>query len=215
MMDKSQLLQAFQSYLDSAGDDFDNAGQGADLYTLLSEMAALRNEVKTESRQFKGALEEFRGVFETLQASHDTLDRALDRSATECRKQNREMLRGLLLDMLDIYDRMEAGLDILQNYAPPGFWGRAKHQAFVDSLREGQGMTLRRFLQVLARYRTLPIETLGRPLDPHTMRAVESVCDPAFAHNSVVEELRKGFIWEDEVLRPAEVRANNTGNLKT
>jgi len=206
-MDKNQLLQAFQHYLDSAPPDFEAISQGPDLSTLLAEMADLRNDVKTESRQFKTALEEFRGVFETLQASHDTANRALERSATDCRRQNRELLRGLLLDMLDIYDRMETGLQVLENHTP-GFWGRTAHSAFVSSVCEGQGMTLRRFLQVLARYRVQPIEALGLPLNPHTMRAVESASDPAYGNGIVIEELRKGFIWEDDLLRPAEVRVN-------
>lgn len=206
-MNKDQLLQAFSTYLERAEEEAAAAGEEVDLHTLFTEMAALRNEVKTESRQFKNALDEFRGVFETLQESHGTLNKALERSTAECRKQTRETLRSFLLDLLEIYDRMEAGLHALHAYKP-GFWG-GKHQLeFVESVREGQGMTLRRVGQLLERYHIQALDTLGKPLDPHTMRAVETVSDPEYANGSVVEELRKGFLWEDEVLRLAEVRVN-------
>ncbi len=207
-MNKDQLLQAFSTYLEQAEtEDTADAGQQIDLYTLFTEMAALRNEVKLESRQFKSALDDFRSVFETLQESHATLSKTLERSAAESRKQTRETLRTFLLDWLEIYDRMEAGMDALRHYKP-GFWGSKYQLEFVESLREGQGMTVRRVEQLLERYRVRAINALGKPLDPYAMRAVETANDPAYANGCVVEELRKGFMWEDEVLRLAEVRVN-------
>jgi molecular chaperone GrpE len=75
-------------------------------------------------------------------------------------------------------------------------------------VREGQEITLRRLDQVLAGHRVYPLEAVGRPMDPHTMRAAE-VDSRADVDNGIVTgELRKGFLWEGEVLRLAEVRVN-------
>ena len=45
-------------------------------------------------------------------------------------------------------------------------------------------------------------------LDPHTMNAVEIDRDPKIDNGIVLEELRKGFLFEDQVLRIAEVKVN-------
>lgn len=209
MIAKDQLLQAFSHYLDSAEAEATVQGTATeiDLHTLFTELAALRNEVKTESRQFKGALEDFRQVLTTLQTTHTTLSTALERSAQEHRKQGQEALRSVLLGVLEIYDRMAAGVEILRHYQP-SIWSGKQQTAFIESLLEGQNMTLRRVEQLLEHHRVYAITTLGQPLDPHCMRAIETACDPRYADGCVVEELRKGFRWEEAVLRLAEVRVN-------
>lgn len=207
-MDKTALLDAFQRYLDENDTpEKPEAEQTADLYSLLTEMAALRTEVKTESRQFKTALDDFKSVFENLQTNYSALSDNVARSATEQQRQLREAQRGLLLDMLDLYDRMSAGLGALQSYQP-NFWSKRQDKAFIHSLAEGQGMTLRRVAQILERYHVQPIDALGKVLDPHQMRAVDTVSDNAYENGCVVEELRKGFMWENDVLRLAEVKVN-------
>jgi molecular chaperone GrpE len=62
----------------------------------------------------------------------------------------------------------------------------------------------------LQRYQVLPIDCVGKALDPHTMNAVEIAHDPKVANGTVVEELRKGFLFENEVLRLAEVKVNKS-----
>ncbi|MDQ2694932.1 MAG: nucleotide exchange factor GrpE, partial [Pseudomonadota bacterium] len=71
-----------------------------------------------------------------------------------------------------------------------------------------QAMTLRRLDRILADYRVQPLEVLDRPLDPHAMRVVEVESRADRAQGVVTAELRKGFFWEDDLLRPAEVKVN-------
>ena len=66
-------------------------------------------------------------------------------------------------------------------------------------------MTLRRLDGVLADRRIVPTETVGRPFDSRLASAVATVENPGLADGVVVEELRPGFLWHDELLRPAEV----------
>lgn len=205
-MNKNELLSAFQTYLDNT-ELPETPESSTDLYQLFTEMAALRTEVKAESRQFKTALDDFKQVIEHQQNNNESLSKALERHQAEQQRQVHAVQRDLLLDLLDIYDRMVAGLDALKQYTP-GFFSGKHHKDFVDSVREGQSMTLRRMLQVLESHQVHPIEALGKPLDPHLMRAVETVSDPDYENACVVEELRKGFIWQQAVLRLAEVKVN-------
>ena len=92
-------------------------GAEADLFTVFVELAAVRNEVRTESRLVKEALDQFRGVFATLQSSHATLEQELKRVQGEARERGRALLRPLLLELLDLRDRLAAGLQ--QPTAPP------------------------------------------------------------------------------------------------
>jgi molecular chaperone GrpE len=45
----------------------------------------------------------------------------------------------------------------------------------------------------------------GRPFDPHRARAVGTAPDAGVAEGIVLEEIRTGYLWEDQVLRIADV----------
>jgi molecular chaperone GrpE len=49
---------------------------------------------------------------------------------------------------------------------------------------------------------------LGQSVDPHTMTVVELDHNPELENGIVTRELRKGFLWGNDVLRLAEVKAN-------
>jgi molecular chaperone GrpE len=106
---KQALLGQFSAWLDSAPDEGEPGEEPApttDLYSLFAEMAGLRAEVRTESRLVKEALEQFRGVFETLQTSHATVRQELERARAETRDHAKAAVRPLLLDVIDLRDRL-------------------------------------------------------------------------------------------------------------
>jgi molecular chaperone GrpE len=45
------------------------------------------------------------------------------------------------------------------------------------------------------------------------MRVIEVESRPDLAAGFVTGELRKGFVWNDELLRPAEVKVNKRGDV--
>lgn len=213
---REQLLSQFAAYLDEVvhdGSDAPPAVAGADaseesdLFSVFVELAGLRNEVRTESRLVKEALDRFRAVFDMLQTSHGTLEQELKRVRSQAEEQERVLLKPLLLDIIEVRDRVAAGL----RPAVParrawyeGFWRRTQQQA-DEAWREGMQMTLRRIDRLLADRRVVAAETVGRPFDPRLAAAVATVADAAAADGIVVEEVRTGFLWQGELLRPAEV----------
>jgi molecular chaperone GrpE len=215
---KEALLGQFRAYLDRSDDDDAEGpaevGEEADLYSIFVELAGLRSEVRTESRLVKEALDQFRGVFETLQASHAATEAELKRARAETREHGRMVLRPLLLDILDLRDRLAAGLRSVGATAQqPRWFGRflSKVKTEAEPWREGLCMSLRRLDQLLADRRVIAIETLGRPFDPRVARAIAAIEDRSVAEGVVVEELRPGFLWDDEVLRVAEVTVAKNG----
>ena len=206
---KQALIDRFRGYLDMVEDGEeppDDPGETADLFSVLVEMAALRSEVRTESRLVKEALEQFRGVFDSLQASQATLQRELDRARTETRDQAQSALRPLLLDVIDLRDRLVAALTLSAAAGPrwrDRLWRRDR--SGVAAWQEGLRMTLRRLDQVLLDRRVVATQLAGLPFDPRLARAIGSAADSSVAEGTVIKEVRAGFLWDDQVLRTAEV----------
>jgi molecular chaperone GrpE len=206
---KQALIDRFRGYLDMVEDGEeppDDPGETADLFSVLVEMAALRSEVRTESRLVKEALEQFRGVFDSLQASQATLQRELDRARTETRDQAQSALRPLLLDVIDLRDRLVAALTLSAAARPrwrDRLWRRDR--SGVAAWQEGLRMTLRRLDQVLLDRRVVATQLAGLPFDPRLARAIGTAADSSVAEGTVIKEVRAGFFWDDQVLRTAEV----------
>lgn len=206
---KQALIDRFRGYLDMVDDGEeppDDPGETADLFSVLVEMAALRSEVRTESRLVKEALEQFRGVFDSLQASQATLQRELDRARTETRDQAQSALRPLLLDVIDLRDRLVAALTLSAAARPrwrDRLWRRDR--SGVAAWQEGLRMTLRRLDQVLLDRRVVATQLAGLPFDPQLARAIGTAADSSVAEGTVIKEVRAGFLWDDQVLRTAEV----------
>lgn len=186
--------------LDAAGDET------SDLYSVFVEIAGLRNEARAQARLLKDALDQFRAVFETLQSSNAALDRELNDARAGASEQARTLLRPLLLDMLDVRDRLAAGLAASAQEAKAPWWAFLRRNApAADPWREGMEMTLRRLDRALADRRVTSIATIGRPFAPAFARAVATRDDPSVAEGWVIAETRAGFEWDGEVLRTAEV----------
>ena len=66
-------------------------------------------------------------------------------------------------------------------------------------------MMLRRLDQVLLDRRVVPMQLAGQPFDPRRARVVGTSADTAAADGTVLEEVRAGFLWDDQVLRTADV----------
>lgn len=211
---KNRLLAQFQEYLETTDLGLEEEGSPqTDLFDLFSEMSALRNEVKIESRQFKTALDEFKNTLDLLHTGHAQLNRELDKNREALQTQRRDISRSMLLDLLDVYDRLAAGLKVLENYQPVSGWfghSTKQDQQFVHSIQEGQTMILRKIEQILTKHQVQAIDALHQPIDPHCMSVVEVDHQPDIANGVVVEELRKGFFWDGQVLRLAEVKVNKT-----
>ena len=204
---KQALLSRFQAYLETAETaPPESQTETSDLYSIFVEVAGLRSEVRTESRLVKEALDQFRGVFDMLQASQATLQQDLDRARSAARDQADAALRPLLLDVIDLRDRLLAALASAAA-AQPGWAGRLwRRPASGDAAwQEGLRMTLRRLDQVLLDRRVVPMQLAGEAFDPRRARVVGTSADSAAADGTVLQEVRAGFLWDEQVLRTADV----------
>jgi molecular chaperone GrpE len=90
-------------------------------------------------------------------------------------------------------------------------WNGGDRRRRFDSLLEGFGLMQNRLRRVMEAEGVERIECLGEPADPERMIVVEVVHDPDVPPHTVVEELRRGYLWRGRVIRFAEVRASLGG----
>ena len=100
----------------------------------------------------------------------------------------------LLLDLLPIVDDLERALA-----------AEATSEG-ADPYRRGVEIILKQMLDLLARRGVKPLDALGADFDPHMHQAVAS--EPADGHRDgeVMEVLRKGYLLNERLLRPAMVK---------
>lgn len=210
---KDRLIEQFRACLDSAEPEDSDDGEPLDLHTLLAEMAVLKNEVRLQARQFKSALEQMQALGEALREHNDRLLRDLERSRAQAADVKAQAERGLLLGVLELRDRLQAGLDAHAAWRPsPLRRLLGGERRFAQSLNEGSTLTVQRLDELLASYRVRAIATLGDALDPQCMRAVAVDWQPQAAEGTVLREVRRGFYQGAELLRTAEVIVNKKGN---
>jgi len=204
---KQALLSRLQAYLETAETEApESRTETSDLYSIFVEVAGLRSEVRTESRLVKEALDQFRGVFDMLQASQASVQQELDRARSAARDQADAALRPLLLDVVDLRDRLFAAVKSAAA-ARPGWLGRLLRRPASgdEAWQEGLRMTLRRLDQVLLDRRVVPMQLVGLPFDSRRARVVATLADSSTAEGTVLEEVRTGFLRDDQVLRTADV----------
>ncbi len=213
---KQALLSRFSDYLAAADDEPeppDDPGEGTDLYSVFVEMAGLRSEVRTESRLVKDALDQFRDVFDLLRTSQAAVQQELDRARSESRDRERAALRPLLLDVIDLRDRLGTALKLVAITRPGWFEWRFRRSAPGGAeWQEGLRMIVRRLDQVLLDRGIVATQLTGGPFDPKLARVVGTAPDRSVAEGTVIEEVRTGFLWDSQVLRTAEVIVSKGGN---
>jgi molecular chaperone GrpE len=217
-VEKSELLERFRQYLDGLDDEqspdeaelAEEEDREPDLYTLFTELAGLRNEVKLESRQVKQALDHSRELIDALQENNRRMNRELAelRRAEDALRADAE--RDLLLEVLELRDRQAASLDSLIGFAPGGLFERphGRTRQLLESMQQGLEIGLRRLDGLLERYSVRPMPAVGERLDPNRMQAAATAYDPDQEEGVILQEIRKGYLRGDKVLRLAEVVVN-------
>ena len=208
---KNQLLKEFQVFLEQDAPDQLELQTPPDLHSLLSELTALKTEVKAQARQYKSTLDTLSSGLNTLQEDNKALSAELLLYQQRLEQQKNELTKSMLFEMVDIYDRLNTGVKTLEHYRPVSGWfikSRKKDVRFIERFKQGQVMSIRRFEQYLQSYQVQAIDCIGKAFDPKTMSALETSYNPKYENGIVLEELRTGFIYDDQILRLAEVKVN-------
>ncbi len=76
----------------------------------------------------------------------------------------------------------------------------------LEQYQEGVELLYRQLLDTLSRAGVTPIEAEGQPFDPRLHEALSREETLDFEEDTVIEELRRGYLFKERLLRPAQVR---------
>ena len=105
--------------------------------------------------------------------------------------------KGIVEKILPVIDNFERGL-----YAASD---EQKEDPFVD----GMNKIYKQMMTVLEEAGVKPIEAKGQEFNPDFHNAVMHIEDEAFGENIVAEELQKGYMYRDTVVRHSMVKVAN------
>jgi len=208
---KNQLLEQFQTYLDQNTIESVVNSDAINASNLLTNLNGLKSEIQAESMLLKKTMDTLTAALATVQEDNKALSKALAASTDQRQQQHDEIKRSMLLELIDIYDRLNSGVLVLHNYRPVKSIfknSRKKDINFIKRFDQGQNMTIRRFEQLFHRHQVSKIDCVGKLLDPKTMIAVETASRKNIEKGIVLEELSPGFLYQNQVLRLAEVKVN-------
>ncbi|MHA6250928.1 nucleotide exchange factor GrpE [Oceanobacillus sp. CAU 1775] len=127
-----------------------------------------------------------------LQAEFDNFKR---RSQKEKEAERKYKSQDIVNDLLPVLDNFERALQVEKTEETAG-------------LIDGISMVYRQLQEAVTNNGVEVIETEGQEFDPNLHHAVMQVEDEAFESNQIVEELQKGYLLKDRVIRPSMVKVN-------
>jgi len=113
-------------------------------------------------------------------------------SAERIKSQKKELLQKLLA-VMDNLDRALAYQDTLDQ----------------QGLQQGLRMVQWQLGELLRSEGLTPVATVGESFDPRVHEAVESVATDSHPEGTVIEEVQKGYMLGNEMLRPARVKVSS------
>ncbi|MEJ2247376.1 MAG: nucleotide exchange factor GrpE [Acidobacteriota bacterium] len=121
------------------------------------------------------------------------------RKRTEKEKAESAILAksSLLQEFLPIADAFERALESMDQ-------GKGVLNE-LDQYHEGVELLYKQLLDTLGRIGVVPIESEGKPFDPHLHEALSRKENPDYEEDTVIQELRRGYLFKDRLLRPAQV----------
>lgn len=134
-------------------------------------------------------------ALDLLRRRESEADEFRGRLRREMEKRSRGQVEGFLRDLLDVVDSLDRGVAAAAGETDP------------ICLRQGLIHVRDQFLSFLARQGVEPMNLAGTDYDPHLAEALAvSPAGQEEEDNKVVEEIRRGFTIDGQVLRPAQVR---------
>jgi len=148
-------------------------------------------EMETRLESVEQEAKEAHDRFLRVSAEFENYKKRSVREMDEFRKFANE---SLIREMLTVVDNLERALNSTNN----------DNQA-NSHIAEGVGMTLKEILKVFEKFYVKPIEALGKPFDPNFHQAAMREETNERPENTVLNELEKGYMIHDRLLRPAMV----------
>jgi len=135
--------------------------------------------------------------YQRARADYINLQRRTERDRAEWRIR---AIQDLATELLPAIDQLEMAIS------------SADSAKDVATMVEGLAMVKDAFLAALKKFRIEPIQAESQPFDPNLHEAMIQEENPDLPDLTVSQELRKGYILEERVLRAAQVKVSRNPN---
>lgn len=169
---------------------YDSADETAEHF---GEETAAADSVQAELEALRKQVEEQQERYMRAQADFDNFRRRTRQEKEEFAKYASSKLVEQLLPVLDNFERALAS---------------SKESRDFDSLLKGIEMTFRQLDQSLEQEGLKRMEAVGQPFNPEFHQAIQQVESDEHEEGVVVEEVMKGYLYKDKVIRPAMVKVS-------
>jgi molecular chaperone GrpE len=129
-----------------------------------------------------------------LQADFENMRKRLEKEKQDFLKFANE---GIIMELLNVLDDLERAVNLAET----------KHED-LSAFLKGVEMILAHLYEMLKEYGVKPIEAKGKLFDPHYHEALMQVENKELPDNTIVEELQKGYLLNDRVIRTAKVKVS-------
>jgi molecular chaperone GrpE len=153
----------------------------------------LREQNAALKRELSSLKEELEQVKERWMRAVADLENLKKRSTKEREDWTKYANENLLKQIIPVIDNLQRALD------------HENSQRNEEAFWEGIEMIHRQFLSTLEGLGVKPIEALNKPFDPSIHEAIMQVESDDQEPNTVVQEMEKGYLLHDRLLRPSRV----------
>jgi molecular chaperone GrpE len=157
-----------------------------------SEYLQLKEEAKKAGERWDKLLR--------LQADFENIRKRLEREKQDFVKFANE---GIISELLNILDDLERTVELAQQ----------QHQD-ISTFLKGVEMILAHLYEMLKEYGVRPIDAEGKLFDPHFHEALMQAENKDLPEHTIVEELQKGYMLNDRVIRTSKVKVSKKGGEK-
>ena len=135
--------------------------------------------------------DEYRDLLLRKQAEFDNFKKRVERDRAEANRQAERILIVALLPLLDDFERA---------------LGASTDAGGVEAYRAGIELIHRQLLEILRKRGVTSIDTAGARFDPNLHEAVAYQASEGREDGDVIDELRRGYLFHEKLLRAAMVR---------
>lgn len=171
----------------------DEAEAVQDTVSAAEEAGEVASDSSEAARRLQELTEEYQGRVLRVQADFDNFRRRTQKEKEELAQYATSKLVGELIPVMDNFERALATVP-----ASP------ESEAFA----KGVNMIFRQLEGVLKSEGLTAMEAVGQPFNPEYHQAIMQVESEEYEEGIVTEEVQKGYLLKDKVLRPAMVKVS-------
>jgi len=177
---------------DAVAADDNNVDQAGPVSNEEIEQELLQEQEQiSETEQLQKQAAEASDQVLRIQAEMQNVRRRAERDIENAHKY---ALDKFSADLLPVVDNLERALSAIST-----------DDESQKAVAEGIELTLKSFIDVLARFKIEPIDPAGQPFDANLHQAVSMVPNPDLEPNTVMDVFQKGYTLNGRLIRPAMV----------